>query len=102
MKVDPLPLPVLVLQLLDALLPAVLIVPQLLFNPLSVQVRGSVSVSAARCSSSSFFAKVVLASMRRLVSSKCCIPLSKCDGVLALQLRGALLLPSSLKLFRED
>ena len=60
MKVDPLPLPVLVLQLLDPLLPPVLIVPQLQFNPLSVQV-------------------------------------------LALQLRGALLLlPSSLKLFRED
>ena len=38
MKVDPLPLPVLVLQLLDPLLPPVLIVPQLKFNPLSVQV----------------------------------------------------------------
>ena len=62
MKVDPLPLPVLVLQLLDALLPdvlivpqlldtillPVLIVPQLLFDPVPVQVRRSASASAAR------------------------------------------------------
>ena len=62
MKVDPLPLPVLVLQLLDALLTDVLIVPQLLdtillpvlivlrllFDPLPVQVRRSASASAAR------------------------------------------------------